>query len=184
MKNLFWIILLFLPIVSFSQSKSSAAFFNFLVMYKGAPPSGVKIYSYPGTLKGYVLYDCKRIDADFTLKNNFIKFQKDSIYVGDKKMSYLELKDEENTFKFERISSHSGLSRVVTDTLDFRIYENFNLSQEINKRKIFFKYKDEYYVVRKSIFRRIDTSILKTLDEIDFEDPALKQLAIARLQLQ
>lgn len=99
-------------------------------------------------------------------------------------MSYLELKDEENTFKFQRISSDSGLSRVVADTLDFRIYENFNLSQEINKRKIFFKYKDEYYKVRKSLFRRIDASILKTLDEIDFEDPALKQLAIARLQLQ
>ena len=184
MKNLFRIILFFLPIVSFSQSKSSAAFFNFLVMYKGAPPPSVRIYSYPDTLKGHILYDGNRIDADFILKNNFIKFQGDSIYVGDKKMSYLELKDTKNTFKFERTSSNSSLSRVVADTLDFRVYENFTLSQEVNKREIFFKYKEEYYKVRKSLFRRIDTSILKTLNEIDFENPALKQLAIARLQLQ
>lgn len=182
MKTYILFFISFIPVVCFSQQDK--ALLGFLLMYKGSPSKSVNTYSHPDTFTGYIAYNNQRVEGEFNIKNNFIVSDKDSIYLGDKELRYIELRNQNEVIKIERTDNDNLLKRVVADTLDFKIYSSFNLEKGYKKRNLFFKYKGEYYFVRKSIFRKIDENICKTLEKIEFDDPKIKSYVVRMLHLQ
>ena len=64
----------------------------------------------------------------------------------------------------------------MADTLGVKIYSALTLSDIIDKNSVFYYYKDKYYFVQKSPFRKIERSIRKVLDKIPFDEKISKDV--------
>ncbi|MUV02116.1 hypothetical protein GN157_00190 [Flavobacterium rakeshii] len=181
MKNIkLLLVLLLFPLCVYSQQGNSFLFF--LLLPKSIPAPSL-IY-YPDTLSGYIVYNNQKITSRFVIQNSHIKTPDTAIYLGDKNLKYMDLKANEKNIRLERTEENGYLKNVVADTLGLTIYNNFSLSDKLHKRSIFFKYKDEYYYVKKSLFRKIDRSIMLALNNISFDDPHLKDFIIEKLAIK